>query len=157
MRTGTLAKFARCASQICCGILVGVALTVLVLELALRSLDGPHYVLVRQAEYEPFTWFIGAVFAATLIAMTMAVTHACRADRPLLRPTIIALALILVAVVVTLVVNGPINLEQQGWDAQAPPTDWARIRDRWQIAHAVRTLALCLSLGYLTARPRRGR
>lgn len=152
MRTGTLAGITRPASQICCGILVGVALTVLVLELALRSLDGPHYVLVRQAEYAYFTWFIGAVFVATLIAVTMAVVQAYKTDTALLRPTLIALALILLAVVITVVVNGPINLEQQGWNAQAPPTDWAHIRDRWQIAHAVRTAALCLALGSLTVR-----
>ncbi|MEU4293078.1 anthrone oxygenase family protein [Kribbella sp. NPDC026596] len=157
MRSGILARIARSASQICCGILVGVALTVLVLELALRSLDGPHYVVVRQAEYEYFTWFIGAVFVATLIAVVTAVTQAYKADRSLLRPTLIALVLILLAVAVTLVVNGPINLEQQRWNAQAPPTDWARIRDRWQMAHAVRTAALCVALGYLTAPPRRGR
>jgi undecaprenyl pyrophosphate phosphatase UppP len=155
--TGRLARIARSASQTCCGILVGVALTVLVLEFALRSLDGPQYVVVRQAEYEYFSWFIGAIFVATLIAVITAVLQAYKADRSLLRPTLIALALILLAAVVTLVVNGPINVEQQGWNPQAPPTDWARIRDRWQVAHAVRTAALCLALGYLTARPRRER
>ena len=33
----------------------------------------------------------------------------------------------------------------------ALPADWARIPDRWQIAHAVRTLAILLALGYLSA------
>jgi uncharacterized membrane protein len=157
MRTGTITRIARVASRTCCGILVGVAGTVLVLELALRSLDGPQYVAVRQAEYEYFTWFIGAIFAATLIAVVTLVVQAYKTDRTLLRPTLIALVLILVAVVVTVVVNGPINLEQQEWTAQAPPADWARLRDRWQIAHAVRTVALCAALGYLTVRPRRRR
>lgn len=34
---------------------------------------------------------------------------------------------------------------------QDPPADWTRIRNRWQIAHAVRTLAIVLALGYLSA------
>jgi hypothetical protein len=34
---------------------------------------------------------------------------------------------------------------------QALPADWARLRDRWQIAHAVRTVAIVLALGYLSA------
>lgn len=157
MKTAMFGRNVRCASQISCGILVGVALTVLALELALRSLDGPHYILVRQAEYEYFTWFIGAVFAVTLIAVVMAVIQAYNTDRSQLRPTVIALALILAAVVVTLVVNGPINLEQRAWSAQSPPTDWARLRDRWQIAHALRTAALCAALGYLTIGHRRER
>jgi hypothetical protein len=50
---------------------------------------------------------------------------------------------------VTLLVNGPINVEQSGWDAEAPPADWERVRDRWQIPHAVRTLVLVLALGSL--------
>jgi hypothetical protein len=41
---------------------VGVALTVLVLELALRRLGGPAYIAVRHAEFDYFTPFIGAVF-----------------------------------------------------------------------------------------------
>jgi hypothetical protein len=34
---------------------------------------------------------------------------------------------------------------------QAPPADWARVRDRWQIAHAVRTVAIVLAFGYVNA------
>jgi hypothetical protein len=40
----------------------GVAVTVLVLELALRRLNGQEFVRVRQAEVAFFTPFIGAVF-----------------------------------------------------------------------------------------------
>jgi hypothetical protein len=39
-----------------------VAVTVLVLELALRRLNGQEFVRVRQAEVAFFTPFIGAVF-----------------------------------------------------------------------------------------------
>jgi anthrone oxygenase-like protein len=152
MRPGTHVGILRSASQLCCGILVGVALTVLALELALRRLDGPAYVLVRHAEYDYFTWFVGAVFAPTPIAVAMLVVSAYRARSPLLRPALLALGLLLLAVVVTLMVNGPINIEQLGWDTQAPPADWAHVRDRWQVAHAVRTLALVLALGSLSQR-----
>jgi hypothetical protein len=119
----------------------------MVLELAVRQLDGPSYLRVRQAEYYPFTWFIGAVFLLTLISST---TYAVQARRsPHFRTALVALALIFVAIGITLAVNGPINLEQQTWTAAAPPPDWAQIRDRWQIAHAARTAALILALACL--------
>jgi uncharacterized membrane protein len=132
------------------GMLAGVAVTVLVLELALRGLSGPEYVRVRQAEYAPFTWFIGALLVPTLVAVAVLAHRARRERGPALRPVAWALALLLLALLVSLVVNGPINVQQAGWDVQAPPADWARVRDRWQIAHAVRTVALigafcCLS------------
>ncbi len=148
-------RISRTASQLCCAILVGVALTVLVLELALRRLDGPGYVAVRQAEYDYFTWFIGAVSVPTIIALVTLVIVTYKTRSPVLRPALIALGLVLVAIAITLIVNGPINVEQLQWNAQVPPADWQHVRDRWQIAHALRTLALVFALGCLVFPPRR--
>jgi quinol-cytochrome oxidoreductase complex cytochrome b subunit len=133
------------------GVLAGVALTVLVLELALRRLDGPGYVRVRQAEFLWFTWFVGAVLVLTLVAVVLLVLHARKVRSASLRPAVVALVLLLLAVAVTLAVNGPINVEQLAWNAQAPPADWASVRDRWQVAHAVRVVLILIALGYLSA------
>jgi hypothetical protein len=51
----------------------------------------------------------------------------------------------------SLLVNVPINTDQLTWNVQAPPADWASVRDRWQIAHAVRTGAAVLAFGCLSA------
>jgi len=119
---------------------------VLVLELALRGLGGSAYVAVRHAEYDYFTWFIGLVFLPTIVTVVMLVITTYKAHSPVRRPALLALGLIVVASAITLAVNGPINVEQLSWSTQSPPADWAAIRDRWQIAHAVRTLALILAL-----------
>jgi hypothetical protein len=81
----TLVKITRRASLWCGGVLAGVAVTVLFLELALRRLDGPGYVRVRQAELDFFTWLVGAIFVPTLIAAEMLVIDAHRAQSPTLR------------------------------------------------------------------------
>jgi uncharacterized membrane protein len=151
MTTADLVRFTRRASLLCGGTLAGVAVTVLFLELALRRVDGPEYVRVRQAEFDYFTWFIGAIFTSTIVAVVVLVVHARRTHSPTLRPAVVALVLLLLSLVITLVINGPINVEQLGWNAQAPPPDWASVRDRWQIAHAVRTVAIVIGLGYLGA------
>jgi hypothetical protein len=140
----------RYASVLCSGVLAGVALTVLVLELALRQLDGPGYVHVRQAEFSWFTPFVGAIFVPTLVAVILLVIHAWNARSPSLRPAVVALVLLLLALVVSLVVNGPINVEQLVWNAQAPPAGWASVRDRWQVAHAVRVVLIVAALGYVS-------
>jgi uncharacterized membrane protein len=149
MRNGALVTVTRYGSLLCCAILTGVAATVLVLELALRRLDGPDYIRVRQAEFHFFTWFVGVVFAPTLIAVTMLVIQTHKAHTAAFRPAVTALVLLLLALVVTLVVNGPINVEQLSWNVQTPPPNWANVRDRWQIAHAVRTCAIALAAGCL--------
>jgi Domain of unknown function (DUF1772) len=133
-----------------CGMLAGIAAIVLVLELALRGLNGQEYVRVRQAEFAYFTPFIGAVLLLTLVALAMLVIYARKLHDPALRPAVIALILLLLALLTSLVVNGPINVEQLSWNVQTPPTNWAQVRDRWQIAHAVRSVAIVIAFGYLT-------
>jgi uncharacterized membrane protein len=151
MTNVTLIKITRYVSLLGCGMLAGIALTVLVLELALRRLNGQEYVRVRQAEFIFFTPFIGAVLLPTLLAVAMLVVQARKTHSITLRPAVTALALLLLALLVSLIVNGPVNVEQLSWNVQAPPADWARIRDRWQIAHAVRTVAIVIALGCLCA------
>jgi uncharacterized membrane protein len=63
--------------------------------------------------------------------------------------TVAALALLVLVFGLTLAVNLPINSDQLGWNAQSPPSDWAAVRDRWQIAHAGRTIAAVLAFAVL--------
>lgn len=152
MTTGASDGFVRTVAKLSSAVLAGVALTVLVLELALRRLDGPDYVRVRKAEFTYFNWFIGLVLAPTLIAVVVLVV---RARSQPLSPELLALGLLVVAIAITLAVNGPINLEQLNWNPAAPPPNWHQVRDRWQIAHAARTAVLVLNLVVLYVPPRR--
>ena len=54
------------------------------------------------------------------------------------------LALVLIAgdMVVTLVGNVPINRQIQRWKIDAPPPEWAKLRDRWEKLHTIRTLLI---------------
>ena len=139
----------RRAALLSVSVLAGIALTVLVLELALRRLPGPQYVQVRHAEFGWFTGFISLASVAALAAVgTLAVlARRCGGGRR----AAAALVLLLVAVGITAVVNGPINVEQLAWDAQAPPPDWASVRDLWQVCHAVRTAVIVAALACLEA------
>jgi Domain of unknown function (DUF1772) len=48
----------------------------------------------------------------------------------------------------TLLINVPINIEViNTWSAQAPPPNWAEVRDRWDQAHAFRTAMFVLAFG----------
>lgn len=49
--------------------------------------------------------------------------------------------LFVVALVVTLVVNVPIDNEIKQWTLTTLPSDWEAIRDRWEFYHALRTFA----------------
>jgi len=55
-----------------------------------------------------------------------------------------AAAAFIVAVAFTVTVNVPINLATGRWDAEHPPPDWERTRDRWERFQGVRSWLLLL-------------
>ncbi|GAB3825596.1 anthrone oxygenase family protein [Dactylosporangium cerinum] len=145
--TGTIARF---AGLLFGGLFTGFLVTVLVLESTLRSADGPVYTQVRQVELDRLDNLASATLIPALIAAAVLVASAVRNRRRVLWPAL-ALVLLMSVVATTLVFNVPINTDQLAWNVQAPPADWAGVRDRWQLAHAVRTGAAVLAFGCLIA------
>ncbi len=62
-----------------------------------------------------------------------------------------ALVLMAMALVVTLVVNVPIDRQIQSWTTDTLPPDWKAIRDRWEFYHGLRTLVSLAALASLFA------
>ena len=56
--------------------------------------------------------------------------------------SLVALVLIIGDMAVTLVGNVPINKQIQIWNIAAPPPEWAKLRDRWEKLHTIRTLLI---------------
>ena len=65
--------------------------------------------------------------------------------------TIAAFALMVVAVLITLVVNVPIDRQIQSWTTGTLPPGWSAIRDRWEFYHGLRTLVSLFALACLFA------
>src|SRR5262245_16869930 len=63
--------------------------------------------------------------------------------------TIAAFALLLVATIITLAVNVPIDRQIQSWTTGTLPSDWTAIRDRWEFYHGLRTLISLFALACL--------
>ena len=77
-----------------------------------------------------------------------------------LYPTLAGLVLLLVALLVTLVVEVPIDRQIQSWTMESLPADWQQLRDRWESFHVIRTFAALLAVALLLAGalfPREGR
>jgi len=62
-----------------------------------------------------------------------------------------AFVLMVIALVVTLVVNVPIDRQIQTWDVASMPTAWQAIRDRWEFYHGLRTVVSLAALASLFA------
>jgi hypothetical protein len=146
-RTRISLAVARFTSLTFAGVFAGFLVTVLVLELSMRTADGSVYTEVRHIE------LIGLdVFATVLLIPAVVATGIVAAARFSVGGAarwlpMVALLLMALVFVLTFAVNLPINADQRGW--VTPPSDWANVRDRWQLAHAVRTVAAVLAFGCL--------
>jgi hypothetical protein len=56
-----------------------------------------------------------------------------------------------IAMIITLTVNVPIDRQIQSWTIAALPPDWNAIRDRWEYYHGLRTLVSLVALACLFA------
>jgi uncharacterized membrane protein len=61
----------------------------------------------------------------------------------------IALVLLVVAMLITLLVNVPIDRQIQSWTTNTLPSDWTTIRDQWEFYHSLRTFVSLLALAAL--------
>ncbi|MDX6259298.1 MAG: hypothetical protein QOH84_986 [Kribbellaceae bacterium] len=142
-------RFVRFANLWFAGLFAGFLLTVLVLEQSLRRFDAQVYTQVRQVELVRLDTLASVTLLPAIITTGLLVLRSRRA------PAVAALVLLLGVVVLTLVVNLPINHDQAGWVVQSPPADWADVRDRWQLAHLARTVAALVAFGLLIGGARR--
>ena len=141
-----MTRFVRSASLLFSGVFAGFLVCVLVLENSLRGFDAAVYTQTRLVELDS----LDKLASATLIpAMITTVVLAIRARGNDRRVVLVAIALLVIVFATTFAINLPINSDQSAWSVQSPPSDWTSVRDRWQVAHAIRTVAAVLAFGLL--------
>lgn len=151
MTNRAVVKIASFVSLLFGGVFAGFLVAVLVIELTLRNFDRTVYTQARQVMLEWLDLLASATLGPTLIAAALLVIFGAMRRGRAYWLTLTALILLAFVFALSLMVNVPINNEQLAWDVQAPPADWASVRDRWQIAHALRTVAAVLGFGCLSA------
>ena len=65
--------------------------------------------------------------------------------------SLIALVFIVGDMAVTLAGNVPINKQVQSWNVAEPPPEWAKLRDRWERLHTIRTMFIVSGFALLVA------
>ncbi|MFI6044171.1 anthrone oxygenase family protein [Nocardia sp. NPDC051321] len=143
-----MTKYVRFVSLVFTGLFAGFLTGVLVLELSLRNFDAAVYTQVRLVELDSLDKLAVVTLLPALLATAVLVYQAFGTNGRYL--TVAALALLVFVFVLTLIVNLPINSDQLQWSPTNPPNDWANVRNRWQIAHAARTVAAVLAFSLLS-------
>lgn len=139
-------RVVRGASLLFGGLFAGFLVCVLVLENSLRSYSASVYTQVRLVELDSLDKLASVTLIPAIVTTVVLAIWARGNDRWLV---LVAVALLVVVFATTLAINLPINSDQTSWAVQHPPADWADVRDRWQLAHLIRTIAALLAFGVL--------
>ena len=133
------------------GIFAGFLIAVLVLELSMRDATGPVYTQVRQIELKGLDVLATVTLLPALIATALIIATRFREKGLPRRLPLTAFTLLAGVLILTIIVNLPINADQHNWIVTMPPPGWTTARDHWQISHAIRTVAATLAFVTLTA------
>jgi hypothetical protein len=126
------------------GLFAGFLITVLILELSLRDAGAGVYTQVRLVELEHLGGLATVLLVPAVLATATVVFSLFRQPGRGRWLALVAMVLLLTALVISASISVPINTDQVSWSVLAPPGNWADVRDRWQIAHAARTIAAVL-------------
>ncbi|MDT5193796.1 MAG: hypothetical protein QOH20_550 [Mycobacterium sp.] len=133
------------------GLFAGFLTTVLVFEASLRSYGATVYTQVRLIELAHLDDLATGLLVPAMLgsaALALALIRRRDGGRWL---ALTAVLLLLVTIVISVSISVPINTAQLSWSVVAPPADWSAVRDRWQLAHVVRTTTAVLAFVLLTA------
>jgi uncharacterized membrane protein len=133
------------------GLFAGFLTTVLVFEASLRSYGATVYTQVRLIELAHLDDLATGLLVPAMLgsaALALALIRRRDGGRWL---ALTAVLLLLVTIVISVAISVPINTAQLSWSVVAPPADWSAVRDRWQLAHVVRTTTAVLAFVLLTA------
>lgn len=127
------------------GLFAGFLLGILVLELSLRGFSGAVYTQTQQVTLVAIPVLASVLLLPAVVTTAVAAVLGLRERGRTFWLTVVGLLLLVTALLVTLIVNVPINLAEAAWSVTTPPSDWATRRDLWQVGHAVRTGAALLA------------
>lgn len=111
------------------------------------QLSAGTYVEQQQNAIRSLNTLLPALGAACIVLAT-ALAVMSRSS-PLRRNLLLGcIALLVFSAVVTRLANQPINAMVITWSPQAPPPEWAQLRDQWWQWHIVRTSTAIIALAF---------
>src|SRR6266516_3002459 len=86
---------------------------------------------------------------ACILFMLLSVWLCPEKKSPAFYFSVAACLLVIVALLITLLVEVPIDNQIKTWTAETTPSDWEAVRERWQYFHTARTFVSLAGLGSL--------
>ena len=124
------------------GLLAGILIGTGMAQSTARALPAPAWILRFQLEDNLFAKAMPPVMLGTLLALAVATLLSQGAARWMFLASLVLMAAVLL---ITIGFEVPLNKQIHSWTADAPPPQWAQLRDLWLRRHVLRTIAATLA------------
>src|SRR5262245_175303 len=126
------------------------------LSRSIASITPGTFLEIGNTMIHNLAWPMRILFPAALLATLPVLVGLFRRRRgtgpgPAFYLTLGGVLLFVAALLVTLLVNVPIDNQIKQWEVSTLPSNWEDIRDRWQFYHTVRTFAALGGLALVLA------
>jgi hypothetical protein len=145
-----LAPLAACVGLFCLALVAGIGVEITLNNGVLRALPATAFVPLHQRRERAHARLMPPLVTLALLA-TLGAAFSWRAQPGRVYLTLASGLAVLVVMVVTLVVDVPLNRRIQRWLPDAPPDNWRTLRDRWMRSNDLRTVVSVAALALLLA------
>ena len=115
---------------------------------SIETFSAAEFIHIGQTIIGNVAWPMRILMPACILFMVMSAFLA-ETNSAAFYLSVAACLLIVVALLITLLVEVPIDNQIRTWTAEAIPADWTTLRARWEAFHTARTFVSLASLGSL--------
>lgn len=121
------------------------------LSRSIASLTPETFLTIGHAMIGNLGTVMAILMPAAILATLPVLFLLYRGRSKALYPTLAGLALFVIALLITLIVEVPIDNQIREWTVTSLPANWEQLRDRWELFHVIRTWASVIGLALLIA------
>jgi len=116
---------------------------------SIETFSPAEFIHIGKTIIANVAWPMRILMPACILFMVLAAGLYPEKKSPGFFLNVAACLLIIVALLITLLVEVPIDNQIKTWTAETTPSDWEAIRERWQYFHTARTFVSLAGLGSL--------
>jgi uncharacterized membrane protein len=116
---------------------------------SIEAFSAAEFIHIGQTIIKNVAWPMRILLPACILFMILSVCLIPERKSAGFYLGVIACFLIIIALLITLLVEVPIDNQIRTWTIETVPSDWTTLRERWQVFHTARTFVSLASLGSL--------
>jgi uncharacterized membrane protein len=118
---------------------------------SIETFSAGEFIHIGQTIIRNVAWPMRILMPACILFMIMSASLVTEKNSAAFYLSVTACLLIVIALLITLLVEVPIDNQIRTWTAETVPDDWTTLRVRWQVFHTARTFVSLGSLASLIA------